>query len=84
MVQTSQRQEAQNFSEHNVISTPFRVLNLYAGIGDIVQVKTIDNNKAHIIGSRGRGYEGFDHKIDNFIFSCISCDLHYVVPQSCA
>ena len=50
---------------------------------DIVQVKTIDNNKAHIIGSRGRGYEGYDHKIDNFIMSCASCDLHYVVPQSC-
>jgi hypothetical protein len=51
---------------------------------DIVQVKTIDNNKAHIIGSRGRGYEGYDHKIDNFIMSCTSCKLHYVVPQSCA
>jgi len=51
---------------------------------DIVQVKTIYNNKAHIIGSRGRGYEGYDHKIDNFIMSCTSCELHYVVPKSCA
>ena len=33
MVQTSQNNEAQNFSEHNVIGSTFRVLNLYACLG---------------------------------------------------
>ena len=33
MVQTSQFNEAQNFSEHNVIGSTFRVLNLYACLG---------------------------------------------------
>jgi len=48
---------------------------------DLVEIKIPQGGGRYMIGTRGIGYEGFDHTLADFKRSCERIKLRFIVPQ---